>query len=476
MPDASPRTPVEDDSKYLLHSDKAWVNVAMFCPTIETFTLAQGFTQEHRQSLQGAVSQVVKANPILMGHVTLEQGCLYLTPNAFSLEKHAFFEEMDVSDQVPSSFQFTDENHNSLDESIQFMTDTIVPLVKHQRGTGRSEVKNKSPLFSFTLFTLTGSIICYKMSLSHLIGDASTYYALMDQVNSALKTEPLEPINWDNPFAKTSGILPDQCSERDRYRMTGMPILMCVLRNLPSLPFRKAKCFFFDQKAIDEKKLSLVNRTQHDFLSTNDIIMSALCRMNRTAKLISMAINRRGRTKGVEDRDGGIFIMSPVFDPEAGKDPNVIRQVVKGGGYFQPDQVPLQPYLQGKVGCVTNWATLTTFLNMRGVKTLCHMPCPVFFEAPMDGCVIFKVTDDCTAVCCNFPVHNVEDDLFLKDIILHEGDNSKVELNETVSKNKKRSWLGFHPNKSNIALASALTVAGAVAVQSALGSSRNFKR
>ena len=113
---------------------------------------------------------------------------------------------------------------------------------------------------------------------------------------------------------------------------------------------------------------------------------------------------------------------------------------------------------------------------MRGVKTLCHMPCPAFFQAPMDGCVIFKVTDDCTAVCCNFSVDNVEDDLFLTDIILHEGDNSKVELKERISTNKKRSWLGFHPNKSNIALASALTVAGAVAVQSALGSSRNFKR
>ena len=252
---------------------------------------------------------------------------------------------------------------------------------------------------------------------------------------------------------------------------------MCVLQNLPLVLFRKAKFTFFDQKAIDEKKLSLVNRKEHDFLSTNDIIMSALCRMNRTAKLVSMVMNRRGRTKGVEDRDGGIFVNSPVLDPEAGTDPNVIRQVVKGGGYFQPDQVPLQPYLQGKVCCVTNWATVTKFLNMRGVKTLCHMPSPAFFQAPMDGCVIFKVTDDCTAVCCNFSVDNVEDDLFLTDIILHEGDNSKVELKERISTNKKRSWLGFHPSKRNTAFASALTVAGAVAVQSAHGSSRNdFKR
>ena len=138
---------------------------------------------------------------------------------------------MSMSDQqVPSSFQSTDENHNTrnLDERIQLMTDTIVPLAKQQRGTGRSEVKHKSPLFSFTLFTLTESIICYKMSLSHLIGDASTYFALMDQVNSALKTEPLEPINWDNPLAKTCGMLPDQCSERDRFRMAGPPVIMYV--------------------------------------------------------------------------------------------------------------------------------------------------------------------------------------------------------------------------------------------------------
>ena len=467
MQNASPRT--ADDSKYLLHSDQTWVKAVMFFHTIETYTLAQGFTQEHRQALQGAVTQVVKANPILMGQVTLEKGCLYLTPNAFSLENHVFFEEMDVSDQVPSSFQFTDENHN---DNIQFMTDSIVPLVKHQRGTGRSEVKNKSPLFSFTLFALTESIICYKMSLSHLIGDGSTYYALMDQVNSALNKEPIEPIHWDNPLAKTCGVLPDQCSERDRSRRTGLPILMCLLRNLPSVPFRKRKCFFFDQKAIDEKKLSLVNRKQHDFLSTNDIIMSALCRMNRTAKLFSMAINRRGRTRGVTDRDGGIFIVCPLFDPEAGKDPNVIRQVVKRGAYFEPDQLPLRPYLQGEMCGVTNWASLTTFLNVRGVKTLCHMPCPASVGVLTDGCIIFKVKDDCTAVCCNFPVHNVEDDLFLKDIIHHEGGNGKVWLNEAVDNDDKSSWSSFHPNKSSIALTSALLAVGAVVVQSALRSSR----
>ena len=473
MPDATSRSP-GDDSKYLLHSDKSWIQVSMYCPTIETFTLAQGFSQEHLKALQGAVTQVVEANPILMGKVTLENECLYLTPNAYPLDEHVFFEKMDLSDQVSNSFNFSDNNHK---ENIQFMTDKIFPLVKHQRGTGNTEVKKKSALFSFTLFVLTESIICYKMSLSHLIGDASTYYCLVDQMNSALKKEPLQLINWDNPLAKTCGILPDQSSERDRYRMAGAPMLISVLRNLPSLPFRKANHFFLDQQGIDEKKLSLVNKNQHDFLSTNDIVMSALCRMNRTSKVTSMVINRRGRTNGVEDRDGGIFIFSPILESEAGKDPNVIRQFVKDGGYFEPDQVPLQPYLQGKVCCVTNWATLTKFISIEGVKTLCHMPSPAFFEAPLDGSVIFKVNDGCTAVCCNFPVHNVKGDSFLRDIISHdEEDKNEAGLNEVSGNDEKKSWVGGHPKINNIALASALTLAGAVAVQCALGSSRQFRR
>ena len=444
---------------YLLQSDQSWVKIAMYCPTIETYTLAEGFTPKLRESLKKAISEVIRTNPILMGRVTLQNNCFYLVPNAFPLESHEFFDQIDVSDSVPSSFESDEEN-------IQFIKDTIVPLVKHQGGTGKSEISNQSPLFSFTLFTLTDTIVCYKMSLSHLIGDASTYYDLMDQVDSILNRRKVKPINWNNPLAKTSTVTPDDSSERDIYRTTGPPLMLTVVRNLPSLPFRKPKCIFFDQNAVNEKKRRLVNKARNEFLSTNDIVMSAICRLNLTAKIVSMVINRRGRTEGIKDRDGGIFIFSPAFDPYAGKDPNVIREIVKKGGYYEPNTVPLQPYLQGKVCSVTNWATLTQFLNVRGMKTLCHMPGPAFFDVPMDGCVIFKVKDDCTAVCVNFPVRDTNDDSFLKDIIVQEKKSDELGTNELQTKDQSNSWLYLHTSTRNIVLASALTAAGAILVSS----------
>ena len=404
----------EDNTPYLLHEDKTWTNLCMLFHTVETLTLSQGITLEHRQALKKAIPQVVKANPILMGHAAFENDRFYLVPNAFPVNKHSFYEEIDLSDQVPQSFQFSDENQH---ENFQFMEKIILPHCK--RGKSKSEVKNKSPLFSFTVFILTENIICYKMDMSHIIGDASTYYALMDQINSTFANEPINPINWDNPLARSSGIFPDRCSERDKYRMMGFPLFISVLRNLPKSPFRRHKHFLIDQEIAEEKKLSLVDTSKHKFLSTNDIIMAALCQMNPNAKLMSMAMNRRGRSNDIDSRDGGNFICIAGLDGDAGRDPNTIRHIVKRGQFFEPNQVPLKPYLEGKICSVTNWTSLTTFLNAHSVRTLSHMPVPV--KSPADTCVIFKATESCTAISCNFPVRNTfGEDLSLEDIFIPE--------------------------------------------------------
>ena len=81
---------------------------SMRCPTVETLTVSKGFTKEHRQTVRNAVLQVVKVNPILMGQAALENDRLYLVPNELPLDKHSFYEEIDLSGQVPASFQFTE--------------------------------------------------------------------------------------------------------------------------------------------------------------------------------------------------------------------------------------------------------------------------------------------------------------------------------------------------------------------------------
>ena len=135
----------------------------------------------------------------------------------------------------------------------------------------------------------------------------------------------------------------------------------------------------------------------------------------------------RGRTKGIDSRDGGNLIYSAVLDGDAGKDPNNIHDTVKRGQFFQPDQVPLMPYLEGKRCSVTNWTTMTTFLNAKGVQTLCHMPVPAW-KSPTDTCIIFKITDSCTAISCNFPLRkNVfGNDLSLQDVFIPDESNNQT--------------------------------------------------
>ena len=386
----------------LLKGDNRWTCGCQGFTTIETLTLAQGFTLQHRAALKEAVSLVVVENPILMGRATFEDDKFSIVPDAFPVDKHSFYEEIDLSTKVPPSFHFTDSNQH---ENFRFMEKIILPNCKN--GTTKSEFE---PLFSFTVFLLKKNIICYKMSMAHIIGDTSTYNALMDQINSVLENEPLNSINWNNHMARSSPIS-NRCSGRYKYPLFGLvPLIVGLLRKLhQKVTFRRYNHFVIDQTTVEEKKLSLVDRSQHDFLSTNDIIMAALCQVNPKVTLVSMVMNCRGRTQGIDSRDGGNFTQMAWLDVEAGKDPNTIRDAVKRGGQFlEPNQAVLRPYLEGKFWYVTNWATLTTFLNPNGVKTLSNMPIPG--KCKTDTCIIFKATESCTAISCNFPIRKVFDE------------------------------------------------------------------
>ena len=54
---------------------------------------------------------------------------------------------------------------------------------------------------------------------------------------------------------------------------------------------------------------------------------------------------------------GNLFTEVP-FNREDGKDPAFIRQIVTNGGCFKSNEVPLEPFLDGKVGRITSLASV----------------------------------------------------------------------------------------------------------------------
>lgn len=68
----------------------------------------------------------------------------------------------------------------------------------------------------------------------------------------------------------------------------------------------------------------------------------------------------RGIKEGVPKSAAGNFFCEIPFDRKEGTDPFVIRNIIDSKeGYFGHDKLPLEPFLDGRVGRITSLASVT---------------------------------------------------------------------------------------------------------------------
>ena len=61
------------------------------------------------------------------------------------------------------------------------------------------------------------------------------------------------------------------------------------------------------------------------------------------------------------------------------------------GSFYNNSEVPLMPFLNGRVGRITSLATITHQMTFPGSELLCQFPSASFIsELPLDVAVIFK--------------------------------------------------------------------------------------
>ena len=131
-------------------------------------------------------------------------------------------------------------------------------------------------------------------------------------------------------------------------------------KNLRTLGKRKCTYLLLSKDKIARKKKTLrSDDTGIEAVSANDIIMAALSEMCGSSDIFAFDKSVRGSKDGVSKSAAGNLFSEIPFDREAGKDPSFFRRIVNGDCSFRANDIPLLPFLNGRVGRVTSLASVT---------------------------------------------------------------------------------------------------------------------
>ena len=200
--------------------------VLVRAPSIGSFSLVRGFTDESLQSFTATVNKVVTDpnNRILTGRaVSILCGLgseVRVIPGKFDPDKgYSFVEVIDARDRLPSP--------STLDEReyLLYIDDHIQDLIPEPCAPTIRQMEKKEPLFRVSVVRLPDDYACIFVGMSHILGDIVTYTALMDQLSSLHDAHKSRPIKWNTPEQATHSISSETSRKETSKLCTDCPSL-----------------------------------------------------------------------------------------------------------------------------------------------------------------------------------------------------------------------------------------------------------
>ena len=388
--------------------------VLVRAPSIGSFSLVKSFTNESLQSFIGTVNKVVSdpSNRILTGRAVsvfcgLEGSQVRVIPGHFDPDKgYSFVDVIEAKERLPSPSKVNESDYlNYIDKYIQ-------NLIPKPCAPTLQQIENNEPLFRVSVVLLPDNYACIFIGMSHVLGDIVTYTALMDQLSSLHDAHKSRPIKWNNPEQSTHSISSESLSQRDKSIMYGLPFVVGVSKNLWTIPQREHEYLSLSREKINAKRKELCAEDDTP-LSSNDIIMAALCDANRSSDIFAYTTRSTKELHSKECQGGNLYVEVP-FPREIGSDPNRFRALFKKGHYYEQDGLPVKPFLAGRVGRITSCvAPLSVHMQFgEGSETICQAPPHEFVHmTPFDSAVIFTQDSDHIGILHNFAEIDKSSDL-----------------------------------------------------------------
>jgi hypothetical protein len=332
------------------------------------------------------VNKVVELNPILTGKLVAYDRVLLYQHEKF-LDFISLNNEIDIRSLNPS-------------EKLDFLKNVIEPNVVNLKD-GFSQYSNGTQLFKVTVFDLGNECVCVSTSVSHSIADGYTYYNIIKQIDDIMNDRKITEFEWESllrfnfnikPYA--TGLIESIIGEICRFICFAFKWLFFTTKPNYSL--------ILSQKELDYQKKILKSKDV-EFLSSNDVITSALCESNHDMDVAVFVVNARGRMPEYAKNLGGNFEKTVPFDTKICSDPNYIRRAVSKLRFFNDWELPYFSYLIGRFGIITNWSTLAQFFTFGGLKVECHAPFHDFVSnTPCDLGVIYRFDENTLAISHNY--------------------------------------------------------------------------
>ena len=405
-------------------------------PAIVTYTAVKGWTNDTTMYLQRAVEDVLELNPILTGRVYqkrvryCQQGIFPSFPKVHTelrvepgyFDKEHFLEIVDAPSGMRS---LKDMNCTT---ALQHVQEIVIPYMNIRCESTEEDIKKKLPLFCIKVVRFPDDTACIGLKMSHCLGDGVTFFYLYDQimyllnyeamkhVNARAGTEEVKMrlrnhlINWDHPAKASFECYPDTFSLKDRRNAYGWPFYLGIFRNFRRLinPTYK-RLMVLRRDKIDEVKQEYQQKYPAGTrISANDLMTAGLCQSCESTDIFSFPFNQRGRRPDLMGHMTAGYLCSEIpFPRDDALEPIDVRKIVSQGYYFEKDQLPIGPFLCGRNGRISNFASVQTKHLFRkgpsGIEITCHcMPVNFFEIFPIDVAMMFPVDQEHIGVMHNF--------------------------------------------------------------------------
>jgi hypothetical protein len=333
-------------------------------------------------------------------------GELWVQTGTFLPEHHNFVEVV----KAPDSLSIPDFSVMNGSEIMTFLQKDVFLLFPKCELTA-SQIANKSPLMKVTLMKLSNNYAVWSLQLSHCLGDGVTFFMLLKQISMVLSggpnaSSPPPMLNWNVPAKPTHELFPPAYSARDIHVAYGPPFMLGAARNvLTQQNKRPVRMFLLNKHVISDEKRRLRAAPGCSHVSSNDIITAALCQATHSSDVFIFTENVRGRKVGIPVNAAGNFLLEMSVPRSVAMQPEALREVVQSQGYYAANELPVGPFVAGRVGRVTSMASIAESFVYKGTKSLATLPLTSFLEEiPLDVALIFRYNKDYWGV-----LHNVAD-------------------------------------------------------------------
>lgn len=173
----SPTETTADSFYHLLHKGLTATFMNKW-PSILTYTLVEGWTEDTTQAFRDAVDQVVKLNPLLAGKVYRHHPFPFSNYPELRVQPGFFLQDHDFVTVVDAPSDMSSPKGMNCTTALDLIEENIIPIANiHCESTG-TDIAKQLPLFSAHVVRLKDNHACFAIKMSHCLGDGYTVSVL----------------------------------------------------------------------------------------------------------------------------------------------------------------------------------------------------------------------------------------------------------------------------------------------------------